>query len=627
MQGVKRFFALLWLLAVGMTVLATAHAEEPSTGLMGAISSLGERLGLKQSGDKFLEPDRAFILSVDAVDGNTVRARWDIADGYYLYKDKFAFAVKGGSDARLGRFIPPRGDFKTDPNFGRVEVYHDQVAISLPVVRTAATPADVTLEASYQGCADAGFCYPPITRLVTLKLPPGNTSVVAADGLADGADIPEQDRYARSLASGNTALTLLSFFGVGLLLAFTPCVFPMIPILSSIIVGQGERVTTRRAFTLSLSYVLAMAVAYTVAGVLAGRFGGNLQAFFQNPWILGSFAALFVLLAMSMFGFYELQIPGRWQGRLTELSNRQRGGSHAGVAVMGLLSALIVGPCIAAPLAGALIYIGQSGDAALGGTALFALSLGMGVPLLIIGTSAGKLLPKAGDWMNAIKAVFGVMLLAVAIWMLERIIPAQVTLVLWAVLLIISAVYMGALTKLPPEAGGWSKLWKGVGLVMLIYGGLLMLGAAGGGKDVLQPLRGAQFAGGAVGVSAAERPLAFRPIKGVAGLNREIAQAAAVGKPVMLDFYADWCVSCKEMEKKTFSDAGVQRALSGVVLLQADVTANDAEDQALLKRFGLFGPPSILFFGADGQERRDRRLMGFLDANEFRGHLSATLAI
>lgn len=605
--------------------MPAGYADEPAaSGVMGAISSLGERLGLKKADEKFLEPDRAFVLSVDAVNGGTVRARWDIAEGYYLYKNKFGFDVKDAPGVSLGRFNAPPGQFKSDPNFGQVEVYHDQVVINLPVARAPAAPANIMLEARYQGCADAGFCYPPITKQIALTLPSGASAFAPAAGAA--ADLPEQDRYARSLASGDTALTLLSFFGVGLLLAFTPCMFPMIPILSSIIVGQGERVGARRAFTLSLSYVLAMAVAYTVAGVLAGLFGGNLQAVFQNPWILGSFAAVFVLLALSMFGFYDLQLPASWQGKLATLSNRQRGGSHAGVAVMGLLSALIVGPCIAAPLAGALIYIGQSGDAVLGGTALFALSLGMGIPLLVIGASAGKLLPKAGDWMNAIKAVFGVMLLAVAIWMLERIIPAQVTMVLWAVLLIISAVYMGALTKLPPEAGGWSKLWKGTGLVMLIYGGLLMFGAAGGGSDVLQPLRGTQFTGGA-GLSAAERPLPFKPVKGLAGLNREIELAVASGKPVMLDFYADWCVSCKEMEKKTFADAGVRQMLANVVLLQADVTANDAEDQALLKRYGLFGPPSILFFGSDGQERRDRRLMGFLEANEFRAHLSSALAI
>ena len=464
-----------------------------------------------------------------------------------------------------------------------------------------------------------------------LTLPAGNASFIAVPsteevaGIAADAELPEQDRYARSLASGNTALTLLTFFGLGVLLAFTPCMFPMIPILSSIIVGQGAGLSTRRAFSLSLTYVLAMALAYTVAGVLAGLFGENLQAVFQNPWILGSFVAVFVLLALSMFGFYELQLPSRWQSKLANMSNQQRSGSHAGVAVMGLLSALIVGPCLAAPLAGALIYIGQSGDAVLGGAALFALSMGMGLPLLAIGASAGKLLPRAGGWMNAVKAVFGVLLLAVGVWMLERIVPPQIIMVLWAVLLIISAVYMGALEKLVPEASGWRKLWKGAGVVLLIYGGLVLLGAASGGKDVLRPLQGTALMSG--GVSAlTEQHLPFKIIKGVADLNRELDAAQAQGKPVMLDFYADWCVSCKEMEKLTFADPGVRQVLAGMVLLQADVTANDAQDQALLKHFGIFGPPSIMFFGADGTERRTRRLVGFVGPAAFKAHVTAILA-
>ncbi len=616
---------VLWLFAAGVAMPVTVVADASSQGLFGAISSFGERLGVKKPDEKFLEADRAFVLSVNAVNATTVSARWDVAEGYYLYKSKFAFVLKDGAGVSLGAFTAPPGEFKADPNFGQVEVYHKPLTITLPVTRTSTSPADINLELHYQGCADAGFCYPPITKVVALTLPGGSAPFAAAPpATANNDDVPEQDRYAQSLASGNTALTLLSFFGIGLLLAFTPCMFPMIPILSSIIVGQGRALTTRRAFTLSLSYVLAMAVTYTAVGVITGLFGGNLQAVFQNPWILGGFAAVFVLLALSMFGFYELQLPGRWQSKLTEMSNKQRGGSHTGVAVMGFLSALIVGPCIAAPLAGALIYIGQSGDAVLGGSALFALSLGMGGPLLAIGASAGKLLPKAGDWMNAIKAVFGVLLLAVAVWMLERILPPQITMVLWAVLLIISAVYMGALERQPPEASGWSKLWKGVGLVLLICGGLIMLGAAGGGKDVFQPLRGVQFASG--GLSAAEAPsMPFKTIKGLSGLNREIDLARASGKPVMLDFYADWCVSCKEMEKYTFSDAGVQQALAGVVLLQADVTANDAEDQALLKHFGIFGPPSIMFFSPDGTEQRDRRVVGFLKPGNFQAHVAATL--
>ncbi|RNE92772.1 protein-disulfide reductase DsbD, partial [Marichromatium sp. AB32] len=430
------------------------------------------------------------------------------------------------------------------------------------------------------------------------------------------APVSEQDRLASTLANASLWTSVALFFGLGLLLAFTPCVFPMIPILSGIIAGQGAGITTRRAFVLSLVYVLAMALTYTVAGVLAGLFGANLQAAFQDPWILGAFALVFVALALSMFGFYDLQLPASLQSRLAALSNRQQGGTLAGVAIMGLLSALIVGPCVAPPLFGALIYISQTGDALLGGVALFALSLGMGAPLIVIGTSAGKLLPRAGAWMEAVKAVFGVALLAVAISLIERVIPAAVAMLLWGLLLICSAVYLGALSPLGHESGGWRKLWKGLGVALLVYGGLMLIGAAAGGKDTLQPLRGLGIGGG----EAAHAE--FTRVKTVADLDRELAAASAQGRPVMLDFYADWCVACKEMERYTFSDPAVIAELDRFVLLQADVTANDAADQALMQgRFGIPGPPAMLFFGADGAERSGFRLVGFTPAEAFADHL------
>ena len=432
-------------------------------------------------------------------------------------------------------------------------------------------------------------------------------------------ELPEQDRIAAALVSGNRWLVILSLFGAGLLLTFTPCVLPMVPILTSIIVGQGTDphsgvTSSRRAFMLSFVYVLAMALTYTVAGVLAGLFGANLAAAFQDPWILSGFALVFVLLALSMFGFYDLQIPASWQARLTALSHRQRGGTYAGVGVMGALSALIVSPCVAAPLAGVLIYIGHTGDPVLGGVALFALGMGMGVPLIVAGVSAGKLLPKVGAWMDAVKAVFGVMLLAVAIYLLERIVPETAALLLWAALLIVCSIYMGALDSLTAESGGWRRLWKGAGLVMLVYGVLVMVGVAGGRGDLLRPLKGIALVAG----EGAEREIVFRRVKGIDGLNAELGPAAARGQVVMFDYYADWCVSCKEMERFTFSDPKVQAALSNVLLLQTDVTTNDAADKALLEEFGLFGPPAILFFGPDGRERRELRVVGFMNAGDFR---------
>ncbi len=499
--------------------------------------------------------------------------------------------------------------------------------------RTSTDAIEVTLLAEYQGCADRGICYPPVKQRVTLKLPAvaaeaeavsgPSPAPVAAVGPATAEPVAEQDRIAAMLQRGNVGVVVASFFGIGLLLAFTPCVFPMIPILSGIIAGQGRHITTRRAFLLSLVYVLAMAITYTVAGVLAGLFGQNLQAVFQDPWVISVFAAVFVALALSMFGFYDLQLPSSWQSRLAEISNRQEGGTLAGAAIMGLLSALIVGPCVAPPLAGALIYIGQTGDAVLGGLALFALSLGMGAPLIAIGTSAGRLLPRAGVWMDAIKAVFGVLMLAVAIYLLERIIPEAIAMLLWGGLLIVSGVYLGAFQHLPVEASGWRKLWKGLGLILAVYGALMLVGAAAGGRDTLQPLRGLTL-GGAAG-AATPQHLEFKRIKTTGDLDRELAAARSAGTPVMLDFYADWCVYCKQMEKYTFPDAGVQSALAGVALLQADVTDNDDADKALLAHIGVPAPPAMIFYGADGAERRNYRLLGFMGPADFAAHARKAL--
>jgi thiol:disulfide interchange protein DsbD len=613
--------------ALQLPAVPPPFASTPSSGVKGFFSSLGDRLGLHSNRQQFLDPDQAFIYLADAAGPDRVVAHWEIANGYYLYRNKFTFTLRDAKGITLGNYGFPKGVTKSDASFGHNEtheVYYKQVEVTLPLQRNADASRTLTLETRYQGCADAGLCYPPITKTTTLTLPEGTASVNTTAGMplitASSARpfVSEQDRLVQSLLSGNRFLTILLFFGAGLLLAFTPCMFPMIPILSSIIVGQGPEVTTRRAFHLSLAYVLAMAVTYTFAGVLAGLFGANLQVLFQSPWIIGGFSALFVVLALSMFGFYNLQLPNSWQTKISELSNKQKSGSWVGASMMGILSALIVGPCLAAPLAAALIVIGQSGNAVLGGSALFAMSLGMGVPLLAIGTSAGKWLPRAAGWMNTVKSVFGVLLLALAVWMLDRIIPPQVTLALWGVLLVVSAIYMGAFDRMQPDSGGWYRLWKGVGLVLLLYGGVLIVGAAGGGTDPLQPLQRLSLTGSPA--TRQESALQFMPVKGITGLQQALQTTRADGKTAMLDFYADWCVSCKEMERETFADAKVQKTLHDTVLLRADVTANDQQDQALLKRFGIFGPPSIMFFGADGEERLPYRLIGYLGPQEFVAH-------
>ncbi|MDH5229019.1 MAG: protein-disulfide reductase DsbD [Gammaproteobacteria bacterium] len=603
------------------------------------LDKLGSSFGMSNNAQPdFLPVDQAFVLSVEYVDGNTLVARWDVAEGYYLYKDKMHFTLVDGDGVKLGEPLLPKGKEKFDEYFGKMESYFDEVSVPIPLFRSNTDPVDISLKVEYQGCAEAGFCYPPQSSLQVMSLPKGKAgdgkvdeklSFAGTGGgsktATDDLDLSEQDAVAKILEDSNFFWVVLSFFGFGLLLAFTPCVFPMVPILSSIIVGQGESITARKGFMISLIYVLSASVMYVIAGVIAGLGGANLQVVFQNPYVLSVFATVFVALAFSMFGFYELQLPASWQAKLTEVSNSQQGGTFFGVVIMGLLSALIVGPCVAAPLAGALIYIGQTGDAVLGGFALFALSMGMGAPLLLIGASAGKLLPRAGGWMEVIKAVFGVLMLGVAVWLLERIIPAAMTLALWAALLIVSAIYMGALERLPDAASGWKKLWKGLGIIMLIYGGLLLIGAASGGKDPLQPMQGvmgsANVSHMGAGSAASSAELVFKKIKNIAELDNELAAAKAAGKPVMLDFYADWCVSCKEYERYTFSDPRVQAKLNSGVILKVDVTKQNEDDIALQDRFSVIGPPMIVFWDNQGVENRKYRLVGFKEADEFLSHL------
>ena len=555
-----------------------------------------------------LPPEQAFRFSARAIDARTIEARWQITDQYYMYRDKFKFALDGGT---LGAPSLPPGKVKDDEIFGKVEIYRKEVKILLPV--EASGP--VTLKAVSQGCWDGGICYPPITQEARLDLASAGSAVApaptsaAAEAAAAG---DETSRIAGLFKGDNLALILLSFFGFGLLLSLTPCVFPMIPILSGIIVNHGHAVTHLRAFVLSLAYVLGMAVTYAAIGVAAGLSGTLLSAALQNAWVLGGFALVFVVLSLSMFGFYELQLPAALQSRVSNTANRQ-GGSLPAIALMGALSALIVGPCVAAPLAGALLYIAQTGDAALGGSALFVMSLGMGAPLLLVGAFSRSLLPKSGPWMDGVTKFFGVVMLATALWLVSPVIPLWLQMLGWALLLMIPAIYLHALDPLPPQAHGWQRLGKGLGVVLLLSGAAMLMGVLGGARDPLQPL--GFLRGGGL---AAEAPApTFERVASVERLDARLAEAKAAGRPVMLDFYADWCVSCKEMERFTFAEPKVAARLKQFLLLQADVTANSPDDAALLKRFGLFGPPGIIFFDAGGRELVDLRVIGFQSAEKF----------
>jgi thiol:disulfide interchange protein DsbD len=554
-----------------------------------------------------LEPEQAYRFSARALDEKTIEARWDITPDYYLYKHKIAFTAAPAT-VQLGAPEIPPGKEKDDEFFGRVETYRGQLVVRIPVI---AGSSEFTLKAESQGCWDGGVCYPPMTQeaKITLAAMSSSAAVQPAPTFEAAASGDESGRIAKLLKGSGFWLAVFTFFGFGLLLSLTPCVFPMIPILSGIIVNHGHAVTHLRAFVLSLAYVLGMAITYAVVGVAAGFSGTLLSAALQNAWVLGTFALVFVVLSFSMFGFYELQLPAALQSKLSDTANQQ-GGSLAAIALMGALSALIVGPCVAAPLAGALLYIAQTKDALLGGAALFAMGLGMGAPLLLVGVFSRSFLPKAGPWMEAVKKFFGVVLLATALWLVAPVLPAWLAMLGWAVLLIVPAIYLHALDPLPPHAGGWQRLWKGIGVALLLAGAAMLLGLLGGGRDPLQPLA---FLRGATAAAVSPAPT-FEKVKTVAELDARLASAT---RPVMLDFYADWCVSCKEMEKFTFADPQIAAKMKEFILLKADVTANNEDDKALLKRFGLFGPPGIIFFAPAGKEIAGLRVVGYQPPDQF----------
>ena len=607
-----------FLLTLLLCLTPLVHAES----LLDRLPSLSGN-----SQPVFLPPDQAFGIDISINSPHSLLANFRVTPTYYLYREKISFQIKSGN-AKIDKINLPPGELKVDPNFGELRVFHQSFQAELALTNTSSTAQKITLEAIYQGCSENGLCYPPINKEIKLTLPaaapaasvaPNTPSISKAveapatiETISPSAPVvdSETSKIAQIFKQNNFWLIVSFFFGAGLLLSLTPCVFPMIPILSGIIVGRGHQVTKMHGFLLSLAYVLGMAITYAAVGIAAGLSGSLLSNALQTPLVLGSFAAVFVLLSLSMFGFYELQLPSALQSKLSGTSNRLHGGHLSGVFIMGALSAVIVSPCVAAPMAGALLYIGQTHDAILGGVALFSMALGMGVPLLIVGASAGALLPKAGAWMEAIKNLFGVMMLAVAIWLISSLIPTNAVMLLWSVLLILYAVNLHALDPLPHTSGKWHKLGKGIGIIVLLLGVALLIGALSGARDILRPLAGM---GG--GQTTEQSHLQFERVKNLAQLDARIAQAK--GKTVMLDFYADWCVSCKEMENLTFSDSKVQAQLKNSLLLQIDLTANNEDDKAFLQRYQLFGPPAILFFDRQGKEQTDYRVIGYLNAEQF----------
>lgn len=570
-----------------------------------------------QAEDEFLSPDEAFQLSVNHTAGTSFEAIINVAPGYYLYKSRLQLKAQ---DAVLTNVTLPAGEIKNDPNFGEQEVYHNQVVATAQYKLNKPNQENISLKIRYQGCSEKGLCYAPVLKTISLPVKEGGVENPSKNNAINsekvtGKQAPENASQSTALLeSGNLWWIVAGFFGAGLLLSLTPCVLPMIPILSSIIVGSQQNQNVKRSpFMLSVAYVLGMALSYTLAGIAAGLSGSLISQSLQNAWVLGATAIVFILLALSMFGFYELKLPTSIESKMLAKSQKLKGGEYLGVLIMGALSALIVSPCVAAPLAGALLYIGQTQNVVLGGLGLFALAIGMGVPLLLIGASAGKALPKAGAWMNIVKHLFGLLMLGMAIWIVTPLLPANIVLLLWAVMSMVTAAYLLHLANNDLENLGTAVISKGLAFLLAIYSAALLVGALSGGVSISQPLQHLVEAG-----HNAEREvktIAFSRVSSVQDFDERLAQAK--GKPVMLDFYADWCVACKEMEHQTFSDATVQSLLRETVLLQADVTKNTEADKALLKRFGLYGPPGILFFDDEGVQMEKLTTIGFKNAGDF----------
>ena len=592
------------------------------------------------SGDtqEFLSVDEAFQLTATADSPQQIRLFWNITEGYYLYRQRISIAAENSGmqtgQTQIGQYQLPAGKQKYDEFFGDVEIYQHNLEVAVPV---STTNANVTLLVGYQGCATAGLCYPPVTKSITLSLPARSAGAsaasfaaasIAGDSIdANQAGVPAnaRDTALDDLEAAHPLYAILLSLGFGILVAFTACMYPMIPILTALIMGQSEKITAFKAFTLSLSYTQGIALTFGVLGAVFAIIGQALgiQGSLQTPWILIPCALLFVGLALSMFGFYDIQLPAGLQTRLSARSSRQPGGSVAGAGLMGVLSALIVGPCGGPVLLAMLAFAAQAQSPLHGFMYLWVFGTGMGLPLLIMGAGGGALLPKTGAWMERIKAAAGVIMLALAVSFLERLsptyIPATLIMLMWGSLLIVISVYLGALTPLPENAGGWNKLWKGAGVVLLIYGALFLTGIATGGKDTFRPLSAISSFGYSV---HSPQHVPVKRIKSIQDLNQKIAAARSMGKPVMLDFYADWCAYCKTMEKKVFPDPRVVAALQGVVFLQADITVQDDTDKALAKHLNMPAPPALYFWNADGVELRAGRLVGNISAEQLASHLN-----